>query len=138
MKNPLKKITFKSKKKILSETPNSFSEYIRQLVIEGEALRKENNVLNLRCKSLEVTIREQQRKMKDLEKRALESKQKEIEAKKNLESARFSVAAYSDLADRYIRENQKLRQRYCVSVEGEGVANHSAEEVTISGTNGSM
>lgn len=132
MQNPFKKITFKSKKKELSETLYSLSELIGSLVAEGEALEKKRHDLDIRCQSLELTVREQQKKIKELEKVAFESKQKAVKLQQELHEANLKAALYERMADRAIREKVQLKRKYCTPCT-EGAGKQADKEVTEDG-----
>lgn len=113
MKNPLKKITFKSKKKELSDTLYSLSEIIGDLVAEGEALKKKRQDLDIRCQSLELTVIEERKKRETAEKAALENKQKAVKLRQELNEAKHIAAFYERMADKAISEKVQLKRKYC-------------------------
>lgn len=116
MKNPLKKINFKSKKKELQQVAGLAGE----LVAEKTELVEKCKALDIRCQSLELTVREQHRKIKELENIAFQNKQAAVKFKQDLHEASFKVAMYSDLASKLSQENVKLKQRIPAVYETEG------------------
>jgi len=120
MKNPLKKINFKSKSEELGELCDSLTELVSSLVEDGLELQEKNKKLDIRCQSLELTVREQYRKIKELEKVAFENEQKAVKLKQELHEANFKAVMYSDLAIKLSKENEKLKQRIPAPYEPEG------------------
>ena len=133
MKNPLKKITFKSKKKELSDTLYSLSELIGDLVAEGEALEKKRHDLDIRCQSLELTVIEQQRKIEALKRVAFENKEKAVKLRQQLHEAQLTAAFYGRMADKVTDENFQLKHGMVCSTMGEGTVKEETEEVSENG-----
>lgn len=134
MKNPLKKINFKSKSKELGELLDSMTEIINDLVQDGLKLQEEKKKLGLRCQSLEVTVREQNRKIKKLEEVAFQNKQKAVKLQQELHEANYKAAMYSDFAIKFSKENTELKQRLAPAYEPD----IQKKEVSESGAVGSM
>lgn len=107
--NIFKKLNKKDRK----ELNEALTDTINGLMSKCSETEEKRSALDIRCQSLELTVIEQQKKIKELEKVAFESKQKAIKLQQELHEARFIAAAYERMADKAIFEKVELKRKYC-------------------------
>lgn len=128
MKNPLKKISKKGRK----ELNEALTDTINNLMNQCNATEKKRSALDIRCQSLELTIVEQQKKIKALEELARSKGEQNVKLQQELHEARFTSAAYERIADRAILEKVQLKRKYCTPCT-EGAGKQADKEVSEGG-----
>ena len=139
MNNPLKKITFKSKKEkeIAAVNAEALAVAVNELAGVKRKLTAENQALDFRCQSLELTVREKNRKLQQLEQALKEKEAKISELHKEVTEKKMIAAFYERLADKAIEEKSRLKMKYCQPVTA-GIDKNAAKEVSDGGRSSSM
>ena len=125
MKNPLKRISRKDRK----ELDAALTDTINGLMKQCKEAEKKRSALDIRCQSLELTIIEQQKKIKELEELARSRGEQNVKLRQELHEARFTAAAYERIADRAIHEQVQLKRKYCTPCT-EGAGKQADKEVS--------
>lgn len=113
--NIFKQITIRSKKKkegaaVIEE---ALVVAVNELTGVKRKLTAENQSLNFRCQSLELTVREKNRKLQQLEQALKEKEAKISELHKEVTEKKMIAAFYERLADKAIEEKSRLKMKYC-------------------------
>lgn len=128
MKNPLKRISKKGRK----ELNEALTDTINNLMNQCNATEKKRSALDIRCQSLELTIIEQQKRIKELEELAQSRGEKIVKLKQDLHEANLKAALHERMAERAIMEKVQLKRKYCTPCT-EGTGKQADKEVSSNG-----
>lgn len=128
MKNPLKKISKKGRKELDEARTNT----INSLMSKYKAVEKKKNELDIRCQSLEITVIEQQKKIKELEELAQNRGEKIVKLRQELNEEKLISAFYSRMAERALDEKARIKRKYCTPCT-EGAGEQADKEVSSNG-----
>ena len=128
MKNPLKKISKKDRKELDAALTDTINGLMRQL----KEAEKKRSALDIRCQSLELTIIEQQKKIKELEELANRRGEKIVKLRQELTEEKLISAFYSRMAERAFDDKAKLKRKYCTPCT-EGAGKQADKEVSSNG-----
>ena len=128
MKNPLKRISKKDRK----ELDAALTDTINGLMKQCKEAEKKRSALDIRCQSLELTIIEQQKKIKELEELARSKGEQNVKLRQELHEACFTAAAYERIADSAIHEKVQFKRKYCTPCT-EGAGKQADKEVSSNG-----